>query len=235
MEINSYFDKIYLLNLFRRKDRLEKSISKLNTVQINYSVFNGTDGSVLNHIWSKLSNNHFTNPNYLGCTISHLSIYKDAIENNYQKILIIEDDNLVHKNIQTLFDGIEIPEWSDLFYLGYIPLNEDCSMWTYGESGIQGHNMINSHVFRPSNLWGLYSYGIGISLMREMVDLYNHEFPMEIDRYFVRHIQKRGGSLALAPQLFCCDDNVFSDNLGYTPSLLIRSVDSRFANTLDYI
>jgi hypothetical protein len=235
MQINSYFDKIYLLNLFRRKDRLEKSINKLNSVQLNYSVFNGTDGTVLNHIWSKLSNPYFTNPNYLGCAISHLSIYRDAIENSYQKILIIEDDNLVNKNIQSLFDSIEIPDWSDLLYLGYIPLSEDCSMWTYGESGIQGHNMINNNVFRPSNLWGLYSYGIGISLMREMVDLYNSEFPMEIDRYFVRNIQKRGSSLALAPQLFCCDDNVYSDNLGYSPSLLTRSIDSRFSNPSDYI
>ena len=35
----------------------------------------------MNHIWKKLENGNFTNPNYVGCCLSHLSIYKHAIEN----------------------------------------------------------------------------------------------------------------------------------------------------------
>ena len=72
--------------------------------------------------------------------------------------------------------------------------------------------------------------------MREMVDLYNESFPMEIDRYFVNFIQTRGNSVALSPQLFCCDDNVYSDNMGYIPGgMTIKSIDSRFANPSDYV
>jgi len=235
MQINRYFDKIYLLNLFKRKDRLEKSTSKLNQLGVEHQVFNGVDGSVMSHIWRKMDNPNFTNPNYLGCAVSHLSIYKDAIESGYSKILIIEDDNLIHKNIQQIFDNLQIPEWSDLFYLGYIPLSDDCSMWTY-QYGIQGHNMICDNIFKPQNLWGLFAYGITNQLMTHMIDLYNREFPMEIDRYFVKHIQPGGGSIAISPQLFCCDDNVHSDNLGYAPSdMILKSIDSRFANPYDYI
>ncbi len=235
MTINDYFDKIYLLNLYKRKDRLNRSVSKLDSLNINYSVFNGVDGSVMNHLWQKVNNPNFTNPNYIGCSVSHLSIYKDAIENGYSKVLIIEDDNLVYKNIQETFDNLKIPEWTDLFYLGYIPLSDDCSMWTY-QYGIQGHNMLCDNIFKPQNLWGLFAYGITNQLMTHMVDLYNREFPMEIDRYFVNHIQPVGGSIAISPQLFCCDDNVQSDNLGYTPTnMTLKSIDSRFASRNDYI
>jgi hypothetical protein len=108
-------------------------------------------------------------------------------------------------------------------------------MWDYS-FGIQGHNFICDKIFKPTNLWGLFSYGIKSELMREMVNLYNQEFPMEIDRYFVNDIQKRGNSIAISPQLFCCDDNVYSDNMGYTPGgMTQKSIDSRFANPSDYI
>ena len=234
MKINQYFDKIYLLNLQKRSDRLQPSKTRLDSLDIQYEVFFGCDGSVINHLFNKLENGYFTNPNYLGCAISHLSIYQDAIHHGYDKILILEDDNLIHSDIHNIFNTIEIPEWNDLFYLGYIPLTDDCTMWDY-RFGIQGHNMLNDHIFRCTNLWGLFSYGIKRNLMIEMIETYNTSFPMEIDRFFVNTIQPRGGSIAIAPQLFCCDDNIYSDNLGYAPMLSTKSIDSRFANKNNYI
>jgi len=234
MKINQYFDKIYLLNLQKRSDRLQPSKTRLDSLDIQYEVFFGCDGSVINHLFNKLENGYFTNPNYLGCAISHLSIYQDAIHHGYDKILILEDDNLIHSEIHNIFNTIEIPEWNDLFYLGYIPLTDDCTMWDY-RFGIQGHNMLNDHIFRCTNLWGLFSYGIKRNLMVEMIETYNTSFPMEIDRFFVNTIQPRNGSIAIAPQLFCCDDNIYSDNLGYAPMLSTKSIDSRFANKNNYI
>jgi len=57
---------------------------------------------------------------------------------------------------------------------------------------------------------------------------------MEVDRYLVNHIQPRGGSIAMSPQLFCCQD-VYSDNMNVVQmGMTVRSVDSRFASTDDY-
>jgi GR25 family glycosyltransferase involved in LPS biosynthesis len=236
MKINEYFDKIYLLNLHKRKDRLVKSTDKLNQLNIKYEVFSGVDGSIMNHIWKKFDNPYFSNTSYLGCAISHLSIYQDAITNGYQRILIIEDDNLVYQNIHERFDSLDIPDWNDLFYLGYIPLTDDCQMWNYN-LGMNINNRLSENIFKSTgNLWGLFAYGITNSLMQEMINVYNDRFPMEIDRYFVDHIQKRGNSIALSPQLFCCDDGIHSDNLGFTPSnMTIKSIDGRFATPQDYI
>jgi GR25 family glycosyltransferase involved in LPS biosynthesis len=236
MDINKYFDKIYLLNLHRRKDRLNKSLEKLQQFDIEVEVFGAVDGSVLNHLFNKLDNPRFLNTGYLGSTISHLSIYRDALSNGYERILILEDDNLINKNIHQIFESQEIPEWDDLFYLGYIPLSDDLVMWTYGITMLKDQ-MLTDKIFKCHNLWGLYAYGITSKVMREMIDVYNSEFPMEIDRYFVNSIQKRNGSIAIGPQLFCCDYDNFSDNQGFAPDnhITIKSIDSRFASIQDYI
>lgn len=234
MRINDYFDNIYLLNLHKRGDRLKKSTSRLDKLEIKYDIFGACDGWVLNHVWRKLENPYFSNSRYLGCAISHLSIYQDALESGYKKILIIEDDNLIHHNIQNLFDTFEVPDFKDLMYLGYIPLSDDMSMWTY-EIAYQGSNAINSNFFRCRNLWGLFSYGITSELMSEVIEVYNNRFPMELDRYFVNQVQPRGGSIASAPQLFCCDDGILSDNTGWSEHLSTKSIDSRFCSRVDYI
>jgi GR25 family glycosyltransferase involved in LPS biosynthesis len=234
MKINDYFDNIYLLNLHKRRQRLEKSTSKLNELGIKHDVFHGCDGYVLNHIWNKLQSPYFSNPRYLGCAISHLSIYQDAIESGYERILIIEDDNLIHKNIQNLFDSFEIPDYTDLIYLGYIPLSEDMVMWTY-ENTYDNRTALNSNFFTCKNLWGLFSYGLTSNLMKELLSVYNNEFPMELDRYFVKNIQPRGNSVAVIPQLFCCDDDIHSDNTGWSEHLSTKSIDHRFSSRNDYI
>jgi len=234
MSINKYFDKIYLLNLHKRKERLFNSTTKLNQLNIEYDVFHGCDGKVLQHLWNKLDNQNFVNPQYLGCAISHLSIYQDALESGFNKILILEDDNLIHRDVQSIFSSIDIPDFSDLLYLGYIPLSDDLQYWTY-ELAYNQHNAINSNFFKCRNLWGLYSYGITDKLMTELIETYKTSFPMELDRYFVNFIQTRGESIAISPQIFCCDDDIVSDNTGHSVHLSTRSIDSRFANRQDYI
>lgn len=230
MDINNYFDKIYVLNLYKKVERREKTIERLDRFNINYSIFNGVDGSVMNLLWKKFNNDIFKNPNYLACALSHLSIYQDAVENGYEKILILEDDNQINININQLFENINIPEWKDLLYLGYIPLSDDCSMWTY-----KNHFPVNN-TFVAKNLWGLFAYGITYELMIELLDVYNNSFPMELDRYFVNYIQPRNNSIGITPQLFCCDEEIVSDNMGMKiENLKLRSVDTRFTSLDDYI
>lgn len=231
--INKYFDKIYVLNLHKRKDRMVDIDNRLRKFGIEYERFGATDGSVIKPIWEKFyqDNKYFTTPNYLACAISHLSIYKDAIQNNYKRILIVEDDVVINQNIHSIFDSISIPEWKDIFYLGFIPLSDDQTMWTYNIV----NNFISDNIFLPKNLWGLYAYGLTNKVMKELISIYDSSFPMEIDRYLVNYIQPRGGSIAISPQLFACQD-IYSDNMGLIQTnMLQRSVDQRFTNLTDYI
>lgn len=236
MKIDEYFDNVYLLNLHKRPQRLAISKERMGLCDIQFETFGGTDGSVMRKLWESYyaENQYFSNPSYIGCAISHLAIYRDAIEKGYDRILIVEDDNKIKHDANAAFEicAAQLPEWDELLYLGYIPLNEDCTMWDYN---VNNGNFINSNVFTASNLWGLYAYGISKKLMLEILDVYDREFPMEIDRYFVKNIQPRGLSYAITPQLFAATDG-YSDNSGIAEAgMLERSIDARYASQDQYV
>lgn len=233
MKIDEYFDKVYVLNLNRRKDRLKTSTKKLEYCEIEFERFPAIDGSVLRNVWETFNNkpNHFINPNYLACAISHLSIYKDALDNGYSKILIIEDDVSIRKNSNIEFSNIvnRLPDW-ELLYFGFIPLSDDCSQWTYNEFNVPFKNIAQS-----KNFWGLYGYGITSELMQEVLERYNLDFSMELDRFFVKEIQPRGKSYGIIPQIFAAEDG-FSDNSLVTElGMMERSIDSRYGKLTDYL
>ena len=235
MQLNKYFDKIYILNLHKRTERKILSQKRFDFVGLECEVFNGVDGSVLQYIHKKIDNPIFANGAYIGCAISHLSIYQEAIEKQYERILIIEDDCRINRNIDSIFSKIEkeIPsDWNNLLYFGYIPLSDDCTRWDYS---VFSQNYISSNVFVAKNLWGLYAYGIHLNLMTRLVAEYNVSFPMELDRYFTSVIQPEGKSYGISPQLFCAEDGN-SDNSGRMEMGMIeRSVDVRFAKYTDYL
>ena len=233
--IHDYFDKVYVLNLHKRPERMRSTEKRMAFCDIEFERFGAVDGSVMNKLWETYfrENQHFSNPSYLGCAMSHLSMYRDALEKGYKRILILEDDNRIHRLVNKVFDEmqVQIPEWNNLLYLGYIPLSDDCTRWDYSVN----HRFIATNVFLCRNLWGLYAYGIHEDLMREVLDVYHRDFPMELDRFFVTEVQPRGMSLAVTPQLFAADDGV-SDNSGrMETSMLDRSIDARFANKTDYV
>ena len=232
--MNEYFDKIYVLSLKRNTDRRELITRRLNTVGIEFEFFDACDGQVINHIWKKLDNQRFTTKNYVACSISHLSIYNDALSRGFKRILILEDDVKPHSDIQNLFNAFkkQIPEDYDLLHLGWIPLTDDCSMWTYE---IINNRFITYNTIHSKNFWGLYAYSPSPNLMREMIDIYNDNFPMEIDRYFVENVQQQRKSISIWPQLFCHDVLVSNNNGLVDYSSLQKSIDIRQVKPEDYI
>lgn len=231
IQINDYFDNVYVLNLKKRKERRSLMKKRLDFTDIEHEFFDAIDGSVMEPIWNSFCNPNFKNSNYLACTLSHLSIYEHALKMNYSRILILEDDCRIHRNANMVFDDC-VPALSstwNLLYLGFIPLSDDCTRWDYNVFDI------SNKIGHAKNFWGLYSYGIRSDLMMRILDEYKKNFPMELDRYFVTKIQPEKKSYGFLPQLFAADDG-FSDNSKIVETgMLQRSIDSRFGNMLDYV
>jgi glycosyl transferase family 25 len=232
--MNEYFDKIYVLSLKRNVDRRILIKERLDKVGIDFEFFDACDGQVLNHLWKKLDNSNFTTQNYVACSISHLSIYNDALSRGFKRVLILEDDVRLHKDIQNLFNiwKDQIPQDYDLLYLGWIPLTDDCSMWNYG---VIDDRFITRNTFHAKNLWGLYAYSPSCNLMEEMLKLYNESFPMEIDRFLVNEIQKQRKTISIWPQLVCHDIGVSNNNGLVDHQSLLKSMDSRILNESDFV
>lgn len=232
--INNFFDKIYVLSLRRSIERRSTVKERLDNAGIEFQFFDAYDGNILNYVWKNFNNPYISTPNYLACQLSHLAIYNDALNNNYQRILILEDDVKPIINLNERFENIkdQIPSDWELLYFGWIPLSDNCQFWQYN---IIDDRFISENIFNAKNLWGLYAYSPSQSLMQELLELYTNNFPMEIDRYFVENIQQQRKSYAIRPQLFAHDIGV-SNNGGFVDDQsLKKSIDHRFVNENDYL
>lgn len=120
IDLNTYFDKIYLINLDRDVEKLEKTSEKLKRYNIKYERFPAIDGSVLIHSLN-YENHNIENQykaNILACRLSHLEIIKQAKKNKYKKILILEDDIKFCENFEIYLQHLRnIDDWK-LLYLG---------------------------------------------------------------------------------------------------------------------
>lgn len=237
---DTFFDKIYILNLRKDTSRKEQIEERLNAFNIsNYEIFPGIDGRVFEPIWNVVKHKytHFTNPNYVACALSHISIYKEAATRGYNRILILEDDVKFSAMLQ---DPIVLEklkhtlETNDLVHLGWIPLSDDLSMWNYNTFELNSFDPFYNE-FKSKNLWGLYAYSINRSLINYMLTAYSEDFPMEIDRFFVDNVfGKIGNCAGVTPQLFAHMDNMSNNSNIFETNMLTKSIDARFSNESRY-
>lgn len=244
--LNSYFDKVYVINLKSRVNRMTLMDKRLKFFDIEYERVDAISGPVLNPIQNILQgedlNYKFTNANYLAANLTHLSIYSEALRLGYENILILEDDLRIHRHLYKILEGclnndpILINKDYDLLYLSFIPLTDDGIRWDYDI--IRPEHFITNNVVHTTNFWSLMAYGIQRRMTEYVLDHYSRHLTMELDRFFVNEIQPYKSTFktyGLMPQLFA-GDNVLSDNDGKVYlDMLQRSVDERYARLEDYI
>ncbi len=151
MRIEEYFDKIFLINLDRRKDRLNFSNSQLDKASIpDVEIFKGYD-------WRDYEVfNCFSGGGNFGCTNSHRALLEII---SYQKIprtLILEDDfQWIHGNPQERFSEMiqEVPDDWDMLYLG-------------GHYAEAPQGRIGPHCIRMGRMLTTTAYGVTAAFAR---------------------------------------------------------------------
>jgi len=105
MRVNEYFDKVVVINLDRRTDRMEKLVPQLERLGIEYERHSAVDGNELG-----------INPIFAG-TMSHVEVLKKYKE---QKVLVLEDDAQFVDDFNEKFEEVmqTLPNNWDIFYLG---------------------------------------------------------------------------------------------------------------------
>jgi GR25 family glycosyltransferase involved in LPS biosynthesis len=105
MRVNEFFDKVVVINLDRRTDRMEQLVPQLKELGIEYERFSAVDGKELD-----------ISPIIAG-TMSHVQVLKKYQD---QKILVLEDDALFVDDFNEKFEEVmqTLPADWDIFYLG---------------------------------------------------------------------------------------------------------------------
>lgn len=127
-------DKIYYINLNKRKDRNEHMIKEFNKARIENNIitrFEAVDGEL--YSFNDYELNLFKNADFvkmdkhkpymkkiMGNQLSHFNIYKDMIRNNYDKILILQDDVIFCDEFNKHLNNIcmSLPKDCDVLNIG---------------------------------------------------------------------------------------------------------------------
>jgi glycosyl transferase family 25 len=168
--IDTFFDKIFYINLKRERSRDIYMINQFKKLGItNYERFEAIEckeipDKVLWRNFNKRDEKYIKGS--IGCRDSHLGIIKLAKERKYKLILILEDDVTI---LQDLSEIIKMSESaanrSDMFYFG---------------------GLIESH-FR-GQIVGAYAYAVRSTIFD---DILNMAIPsgMEIDNFYAKILQ----------------------------------------------
>jgi GR25 family glycosyltransferase involved in LPS biosynthesis len=167
MKVNEFFDKVVVINLDRRTDRMEILDAQLKELGIEYERFSAVDGKELD-----------ISPIIAG-TMSHVQVLKKYQD---QKILVLEDDALFVDDFNEKFEEVmqTIPADWDIFYLGALlpkntgkvtPVNEHWTRQVF-TTGSQAYCINRARVnYFIENLDG-YEWYIDIGL-RVFAEKYN--------------------------------------------------------------
>ena len=156
--INKYIDKVIYINLESRIDRKKEIENELNNYNIEYERFNA------------LSTPEF---GIVGCTQSHLDIFKMAKEKGYKNILIFEDDFMFLVSKEKLEEQIELLFNSN----SKSPCNFEICMLSY--------NLIKSRectdypfLKKVLECQTTSGYIINASMYDKLIDLYTWTLPL---------------------------------------------------------
>jgi hypothetical protein len=177
-----FFDRVVVINLERRRDRLEGFQRRLAAIDWPFRTperVRAVDGRrVKPPAWWRAGAPAW------GCQQSHLRVLEDAQMDDVRALLVLEDDVVFAPTIRgeaSRFLGA-VPEDWDQLYLGGQHLR-----------GFRRARIVNAHVVRPFNVNRTHAYGVNgrflRTLYRYLTDYVSHaEHPRD-------HIDHRLGSL----------------------------------------
>jgi GR25 family glycosyltransferase involved in LPS biosynthesis len=173
--INTFFDKIYLINLDKDKERLEYMMEFVENNSIeNYIRVPGAQvdaplSDIPEYVYRNFNKNE---EKYIrgsiGCRLSHLSVINDAKINGYERILILEDDIKLVNDItlnDLLTNNLNYIQEFDMLYFGGL------------QEQMFRNQIVKSHCYAVGS--GVYD------------DIINMAIPsgMEIDNFYAKILQ----------------------------------------------
>ena len=179
-------DKICVINLDRRKDRLKHIDTGLKKNKLEYERFAACDGTNLNKykkdIEKYFDKNHKLNNGQVGCALSHIKIWEKILKNGNKNTLILEDDAVLPDNLLERINNIntELPKKYNMILLGCCSCEANI---------INNKNFILEGSKNSNANWCATAYIINYKFVKKILELIsNNKLKLSIDNYLQQKI-----------------------------------------------
>jgi len=123
--MNEHVDNVYVINMDKDAHRLQKVEAAAEKVGIAFERFVGVDVSAVardvldQYVRADVQNKYPTG--MIGCGLSHLLVWQDAVRRGFRNVLVLEDDVCFAHDFNECLDRVweETPADYDILYLGY--------------------------------------------------------------------------------------------------------------------
>jgi GR25 family glycosyltransferase involved in LPS biosynthesis len=138
--INQYIDNIYVINLVNNPVRREYIKLIMKKMKINYTIIvvQKIHKNVYRYLLD-IQKKKKISQGEMGIYLSHMWCLRNAIQNNHNKFIILEDDILFHKNFHKLFEETLSIKKYDFLMLGASHFNRGDNYYP-----------IQNKIYRPS-------------------------------------------------------------------------------------
>jgi len=161
--INNFVNKIYCINLDRRSDRWEHMKNQFARFNINVERFSAVDGKSLRKKELKIKHDDLGNNvrGAQGALKSHRAILKEAIDRDYDRIAVFEDDIIFCDDFIDRFDYYAnvVPKDWDIMYLG-------CH---YNNS--PSPKMVRTYIYKNERNFGCFAMILNKQMIRKIYEL----------------------------------------------------------------
>jgi glycosyl transferase, family 25 len=121
---------VFVINLKRSVERRHHTTEQLNNLDVSFQIVEAIDGAELSDheirnnpdfgIYKRGLHSRHLLKKEIGCTLSHLKIYRQMVDEKIELAFILEDDNDYLKDIKDLLVNMHLyfADW-DILYLGH--------------------------------------------------------------------------------------------------------------------
>ena len=219
---NKIVDKVYVINLEKDTERLENITNSLVTQNIEFERFDAILGSTILED-SRITKpcNIFCTDGMKGCALSHRTVWETMVKNDYEYIMILEDDSQINTSfdidLQLLWDTV--PEDFDILYLGSHFYCGDTSLYNRITTAAFQKNVqeINSGLYQVEGCGGFHAYIISRNCAKKFIE---QSIGFHIDIDVMTYIKENNlKAYAYQPVLVTSGNNVSNLSSSYPPLL----------------
>lgn len=186
-------DCIYVINLEKRYERWQRTQAICRSHGLFVNRVNAINGWKLNRriLRELTTSDHQITKGAIGCLLSHLTILRHALKNQFAAIWIMEDDitfvNNPHQIRSLLKELTEIdPDW-DIFY------TDIRNHWNYVIKPIKQKNFITERLLRVGRRYGTHSIILSKKGIEKVFTYFTEKkisTPIDIDIHSIPNIRK---------------------------------------------